>query len=124
MRQTVAPWEVGKPNRPGGTVWCQDDALRVGVEQQQRRVGHGEQLCGELDASAGHHRRRSSGVVDRCEGFHPGTERYLARPNPSTVVVAVASKVDKRIKLYAQLSKKGFLHALEAPRQLAPDRKS
>ncbi len=45
---------------------------------------------------------------------------YLARPNPSTVVVAVASKVDKRIKLYAQLSKKGFLHALEAPRQLAP----
>ena len=45
---------------------------------------------------------------------------YLARPNPSTVVVAVASKVDKRIKLFAQLSKKGFLHALEAPRQLAP----
>ena len=45
---------------------------------------------------------------------------YLARPNPSTVIVAVASKVDKRIKLYAQLSKKGFLHALEAPRQLLP----
>lgn len=45
---------------------------------------------------------------------------YLAKPNPSTVVVAVASKVDKRIKLFAQLSKKGFLHGLEAPRQLAP----
>ena len=45
---------------------------------------------------------------------------YLARPNPSTVIVAVASKVDKRIKLFAQLSKKRFLHALEAPRQLPP----
>jgi DNA polymerase-3 subunit delta len=45
---------------------------------------------------------------------------YLAKPNPSTVIVAVASKVDKRIKLYGQLSKKGYLHALEAPRQIAP----
>ncbi|HET9621028.1 MAG TPA: DNA polymerase III subunit delta [Kofleriaceae bacterium] len=45
---------------------------------------------------------------------------YLAKPNPSTVIVAVASKIDKRIKLYAQLSKKGYLHGLEAPRQLAP----
>lgn len=45
---------------------------------------------------------------------------YLARPNPSTVIVAVASKVDKRIKLFGQLSRKGFLHALEAPRQLPP----
>jgi DNA polymerase-3 subunit delta len=45
---------------------------------------------------------------------------YLARPNPSTVIVCVASKIDKRIKLYAQLSKKGYLHILEAPRQLAP----
>ena len=45
---------------------------------------------------------------------------YLAKPNPSTVVVGVASKLDKRIKLYAQLSRKGFLHVLEAPRQLAP----
>ena len=45
---------------------------------------------------------------------------YLARPNPSTVVAAVATKIDKRIKLYAQLSKKGYLHVLEAPRQLAP----
>jgi DNA polymerase III subunit delta len=45
---------------------------------------------------------------------------YLARPNPSTVVAAVAGKIDKRIKLYAQLAKKGYLHVLEAPRQLAP----
>jgi DNA polymerase-3 subunit delta len=45
---------------------------------------------------------------------------YLARPNPSTVIVAVVTKLDKRIKLYAQLSKKRLLHVLEAPRQLAP----
>ncbi|MGE0548727.1 MAG: DNA polymerase III subunit delta [Kofleriaceae bacterium] len=45
---------------------------------------------------------------------------YLAKPNPSTVIVAVTSKLDKRMKLYAQLSKKGWLHVLEAPRQLAP----
>jgi DNA polymerase III subunit delta len=45
---------------------------------------------------------------------------YLARPNPSTVVVCVAAKIDKRIKLYAQLSRKGYLHVLEAPRRLAP----
>lgn len=45
---------------------------------------------------------------------------YLARPNPTTVVLAVASKIDKRVKLYAQLARKGYLHVLEAPRQLAP----
>lgn len=45
---------------------------------------------------------------------------YLAKPNPSTVIVAIATKIDKRIKLYAQLSKKGWLHVLEAPRQVAP----
>ncbi len=45
---------------------------------------------------------------------------YLAKPNPSTVVVCVAAKIDKRIKLYAQLSRKGYLHVLEAPRQIAP----
>jgi DNA polymerase-3 subunit delta len=45
---------------------------------------------------------------------------YLAKPNPSTVIAAVATKIDKRIKLYAQLSRKGYLHVLEAPRQLAP----
>lgn len=45
---------------------------------------------------------------------------YLAKPNPSTVIVAVTSKLDKRVKIFAQLAKKGFLHVLEAPRQLAP----
>ena len=45
---------------------------------------------------------------------------YVAKPNPSTVVVAVTSKLDKRLKLFAQLSKKGFLHTLDAPRQLGP----
>jgi DNA polymerase III subunit delta len=45
---------------------------------------------------------------------------YFAKPNPSTVVVAIASKIDKRLKLFAQLSKKGFIHVLDAPRQLAP----
>jgi DNA polymerase-3 subunit delta len=45
---------------------------------------------------------------------------YLGKPNPSTVIAAVVSKVDKRIKLFAQLAKKGYLHTLEAPRQLAP----
>lgn len=45
---------------------------------------------------------------------------YLGKPNPSTVIVALVSKIDKRQKLYAQLSKKGFLHVLEAPRQVAP----
>ncbi|MBV8762168.1 MAG: DNA polymerase III subunit delta [Deltaproteobacteria bacterium] len=44
---------------------------------------------------------------------------YLAKPNPSTVIVALTSKLDKRLKLFAQLSKKGWLHVLEAPRQLA-----
>ena len=45
---------------------------------------------------------------------------YLAKPNPSTVLVAITSKLDKRLKLFAQLSKKGYLHVLEAPRQAGP----
>ena len=49
-----------------------------------------------------------------------GMLAYVAKPNPSTVVVAIASKLDKRLKLFAQLSKKGFIHTLDAPRQLAP----
>lgn len=44
---------------------------------------------------------------------------YLGKPNPSTVIVAVASKIDKRIKLWGQLSRKKLLHELEAPRQVA-----
>lgn len=49
-----------------------------------------------------------------------GLLAYVAKPNPSTVIVGLVTKVDKRLKLYAQLSKKGFLHVLEAPRQVAP----
>lgn len=45
---------------------------------------------------------------------------YVAKPNPSTVIVGLVTKIDKRLKLWAQLSKKGFLHVLEAPRQVAP----
>lgn len=41
---------------------------------------------------------------------------YLAKPNPSTVIVCVTSKLDKRLKLYAGLAKKKFLHVLEPPR--------
>lgn len=43
---------------------------------------------------------------------------YLAKPNPSTVILAVTSKLDKRIKLYSTLHKKGYLHVLEAPKRL------
>src|SRR2546425_2469259 len=34
---------------------------------------------------------------------------YFAKPNPSTVVVAIASKLDKRLKVFAAASKKGYL---------------
>jgi DNA polymerase-3 subunit delta len=45
---------------------------------------------------------------------------YLASPNPSTVLVALTSKLDKRQKLYAAANKHGFVHVLEAPRQVQP----
>ena len=45
---------------------------------------------------------------------------YFAKPNPSTVIVAVTQKLDKRLKTFATASKKGWLHVLEAPRQLQP----
>ncbi|HEY1554881.1 MAG TPA: DNA polymerase III subunit delta [Kofleriaceae bacterium] len=45
---------------------------------------------------------------------------YFAKPSPSTVIVALASKLDKRLKVFAAAHKKGFLHVLDAPRQLAP----
>jgi DNA polymerase-3 subunit delta len=44
--------------------------------------------------------------------------QYFAKPSPSTVLVALASKLDKRMKIFAAASKKGYLHVLEAPRQL------
>jgi DNA polymerase III subunit delta len=45
---------------------------------------------------------------------------YFAKPNPSTVLVALTSKLDKRVKVFATASKLGFLHTLDGPRQLAP----
>lgn len=50
----------------------------------------------------------------------PALLDYFAKPNPSTVLVAVTSKLDKRQKLYATAGKLGFVHVLEAPRQVAP----
>jgi DNA polymerase-3 subunit delta len=45
---------------------------------------------------------------------------YLDSPSPTTVLVAITSKLDKRMKLYATASKKGWLHVLEAPRNPVP----
>jgi DNA polymerase III subunit delta len=44
---------------------------------------------------------------------------YVAKPNPSTVIAAVTSKLDKRIKLYSTLAKKGYVHVLDAPKTQA-----
>src|SRR5687767_15093532 len=41
---------------------------------------------------------------------------YFESPSPSTVLFAITSKLDKRMKLYAAANKKGWLHLLEAPR--------
>lgn len=64
-------------------------------------------------------------VFVRDIGLMPADEAqavidYLGKPNPSTVLVAITSKLDKRLKLFQQLGKKGFLHVLEAPRNAAP----
>jgi DNA polymerase-3 subunit delta len=45
---------------------------------------------------------------------------YLDAPSPSTVLVAITSKLDKRMKVYATAAKKGWLHVLEAPRNPQP----
>jgi DNA polymerase-3 subunit delta len=45
---------------------------------------------------------------------------YLGAPSPTTVLVAITSKLDKRMKLYAAAAKKGWLHVLEAPRNPVP----
>lgn len=45
---------------------------------------------------------------------------YFAKPNPSTVVVALTAKLDKRLKTFATASKNGWLHVLEAPRSVEP----
>ncbi len=44
---------------------------------------------------------------------------YLDDPNPTTVMVMTAAKVDKRLKFFAQAKKKRFLCELQPPRQLA-----
>ena len=44
---------------------------------------------------------------------------YLADPNPSSVLIMTAAKVDKRIKFFATAKKKRFLYELQIPRQLA-----
>jgi DNA polymerase-3 subunit delta len=49
-----------------------------------------------------------------------GLAAYLEAPSPTTVLVAITTKLDKRLKLYAAAAKKGFLHVLEAPRHPAP----
>jgi DNA polymerase-3 subunit delta len=64
-------------------------------------------------------------VVVRDLGLMPADEAepllaYFAKPNPSTVLVAMTTKLDKRLKTFATASKKGWLHVLEAPRQLVP----
>lgn len=45
---------------------------------------------------------------------------YLESPNPSTVLVGVGGKVDKRLKFFATARKKHFLHQLDAPRSIGP----
>ncbi len=44
---------------------------------------------------------------------------YMDSPSPETVLVATTSKVDRRLKFYAAAGKKGFLHDLAPPRDLA-----
>jgi DNA polymerase III subunit delta len=45
---------------------------------------------------------------------------YLASPNPSTVLVLLTSKLDKRIKFYAAAAKAGKVHELWPPKNLVP----
>jgi DNA polymerase III subunit delta len=45
---------------------------------------------------------------------------YLETPSPTTVLVAITSKLDKRLKLYATAARKKWLHVLEAPRNPQP----
>lgn len=45
---------------------------------------------------------------------------YLDSPNPSTVLVGVCAKVDKRIKFFLRAKKLGFLRELSVPRRLGP----
>lgn len=44
---------------------------------------------------------------------------YLERPSPETVLVLWAQKTDGRFKIFQIAKKKGYLHELEVPRNLA-----
>jgi DNA polymerase III subunit delta len=44
---------------------------------------------------------------------------YIDDPSPTTVLVAVTSKLDKRVKFYAAAKKRGVLHELEPPRYVS-----
>jgi DNA polymerase-3 subunit delta len=45
---------------------------------------------------------------------------YLDEPNPSTVLLAVCGKVDKRIKFFQKAKKLKMLYELAAPKRLGP----
>jgi DNA polymerase-3 subunit delta len=48
-----------------------------------------------------------------------GLAPYLDEPSPTTVLVGIAAKLDKRLKFFSAAAKAGFVHELEAPRDLA-----
>lgn len=58
------------------------------------------------------------GVHQMSAGELAALVPYIERPNPRTVLVMTATKVDKRIKLFATARKAGFLWELAAPRRL------
>lgn len=45
---------------------------------------------------------------------------YIEAPNPTTVLVALSSKVDKRQKFYSRVKSLKVLHVLDAPKQIGP----
>ncbi len=45
---------------------------------------------------------------------------YLDDPSPAAVLVLQCNKIDGRLKFFAQAKKKGLIHDLAPPRQLAP----
>ena len=52
--------------------------------------------------------------ADELAGLLP----YLEAPSPSTVLFAVTSKLDKRLKFYGAASKRGYVHELVAPKRV------
>jgi DNA polymerase-3 subunit delta len=45
---------------------------------------------------------------------------YLDKPNPTTVLVGVCGKVDKRLKFFQRAKKLKMLHELKPPKRLSP----